>query len=227
MHDDIPIDSDSNSTEMATAPETLSAVDARIVGCLIEKEATTPETYPLTANAIVVACNQKTSRDPVMALEPGAVGHALRGLEDRKLVSSVHGARVQRYEHRFDRVFSVTTQQRALLAMLMLRGPQTHAELLTRCERLAQFDDLDQVREALDRLAQRSPPLVVNLGRASGQREDRAMHLLCGPVAAADFAAAPRPTPGPSGRTALESRIDQLETDVAELQAAFTALRGG
>lgn len=216
---------DDEASSAVLVLDVLSPVEARILGCLIEKEATTPETYPLTANATVVACNQKTSRDPMMTLEPGAVGHALRELEGRRLVASVHGARAQRYEHRFAKVFSVTAQQQALLAMLMLRGPQTQAELLSRCERLAPFDGVGQVHDALERLAQRSPPLVVNLGRAAGQREERSMHLLCGPVSAVAIAGTATSTSTSSSRAALESRIDQLEAAFAALQAEVAALR--
>ncbi len=154
--------------------------EARIIGCLIEKQATTPDAYPMTLNAVVVACNQKTSRDPTMELEPGAVGHSLRQLEGRGLVGASMGARSTRYEHRFDRHYEVTPRQRALLAMLMLRGPQTVNELYSRCERLADFPDADEVRVQLERLSQRAEPLVICVGRGSGQREDRHMHLLCG-----------------------------------------------
>ena len=154
--------------------------EARIIGCLIEKQATTPDAYPMTLNAVVVACNQKTSRDPMMEMEPGAVGHSLRQLEGRGLVGASMGARSTRYEHKFDRHYEVTPRQRALLAMLMLRGPQTVNELYTRCERLADFPDADEVRVQLERMSQRAEPLVICIGRGSGQREDRHMHLLCG-----------------------------------------------
>src|SRR5688572_21636400 len=111
-------------------------VQARILGSLIEKEATTPEAYPLTANALVLACNQKNNREPVLELEPGKVGHRLRELETRGLVPSVDGARAQRYEHRFATSLSVTVKQQAVLSVMLLRGPQTVAELHSRCERL-------------------------------------------------------------------------------------------
>ena len=173
----------------------LDAVEARILGALIEKEATTPEAYPLTANAVVLACNQKNNRDPVLELEPGEVGHALRELEARGLVRSVHGARAQRYEHRFAQAYSVTVRQQAVLSVMLLRGPQTVAELLNRCERLSAFADGDEVRQTLERLVQRNPTLVIKLGRAAGQREDRYMHLLCGEVDESAFAQAPRTTP--------------------------------
>lgn len=203
----------------------LSPIEARILGSLVEKEATTPEHYPLTANAVVLACNQKNNREPVMDLQPGAVGHALRELVDRRLARSIEGARAQRFEHRFAEAFSITRQQQALLSVLLLRGPQTAAELHARCERLARFDGLEQVREILDRLITRRPALVVNLGRGAGQREDRYMHLLCGPVSAEQFAMLATATPAPS-RSSLEARIDALEAALAALQAQVEALRG-
>ena len=199
----------------------LNAIEARILGCLIEKEAATPEQYPLTENAIVVAGNQKTAREPVMELTPGEVGHALRQLEPRGLVRSVHGARAQRYEHRFDKVYGVTAQQQALLAVLLLRGPQTLAELQTRTERLAKFAEADDARHALERLIERE--LVVRLPKAPGQREERWMHLLCGPVDVAVLAAA---APERSAaRESLEARVEALEARVAELEEALLRSR--
>jgi len=204
----------------------LGAIEARILGSLVEKQATTPDQYPLTANAVLVACNQKNNREPVMELEPGEVEHALRAMEGRGLLRSVHGARAQRYEHRFASAYSVTTRQQALLSVLLLRGPQTLAELHSRSERLAEPTDLDGVRQALERLLQRSPALVVNLGRAAGQREDRYMHLLGGPVSAAEFAAAGADeAPAASRRGALEARVEALEAEVAALREALAALR--
>ena len=203
----------------------LSKIEARIIGALIEKEATTPEAYPLTANAVVLACNQKNNREPVMELEPGEVGHALRDLENRSLVRSVHGSRAQRYEHRFTQQISVTVKQQAELSVMLLRGPQTVAELLTRCERLAPFADAEEVRQTLDRLMQRTPTLVVKLGRGPGQREDRYMHLLCGAVDEAAFAAAPRPPTQAVDRSGMEARIDALESDVQSLRGELELLR--
>ena len=205
----------------ASALALVDAIEARILGSLIEKEATTPEAYPLTANALVLACNQKNNRDPVLELEPGDVGHALRVMEERGLVRSVHGARAQRYEHRFNQAWSVTLKQQAILSVMLLRGPQTLAELFNRCERLQAFADLDEVRQTLERLIQKTPSMAVKLGRQSGQREDRYMHLLGGPVDDSAFAApAPRATPAErSTRSDLESRIEALEARVAELEA--------
>src|SRR5688500_13702293 len=189
--------------------EPLSPAEARILGSLIEKEATTPEQYPLTENALVVASNQKTAREPVMELTPGEVGHALRQLEPRGLVRSVHGARAQRYEHRFDKAFGVTAQQQALLAILLLRGAQTLAELQARTERLAKFATADDVRHQLERLLERE--LVVRLPKAPGQREERWMHLLGGPVDVEALAAAATSERAPREPSGLEARIDALE----------------
>jgi uncharacterized protein YceH (UPF0502 family) len=207
------------------ALQTITPIEARILGCLIEKQATTPDAYPLTANAVQVACNQKNNREPLMELEPGDVGHALREMEGKGLVRSVHGARAQRYEHRFASTWSVTARQQAVLAALLLRGPQTLAELQVRSERLAGPASADDVRDTLERLAQREPPLVVRLGRAPGQREDRYMHLLCGPVSTADFPAPSEAAHEPARRAPLEARIDALEAEVAGLRRELEALR--
>ena len=205
---------------------TLSAIEARVLGCLIEKEATTPEQYPLTENALVVASNQKTSRDPLMDLSLGDVGHALRQLEPRRLVRSVHGSRAQRYEHRFAQAYGITTQQQAVIGVLLLRGAQTLNELLTRTERVGRFDDAEALRHTLDRLMQREPALVVRLPRAPGQREERFAHLLCGPIDIEALAAASPAAPTPAGlsgaaRSALEDRIAALEARIAALEQAL------
>ena len=206
----------------------LELIESRIVGCLIEKAAITPEVYPLTVNAVVAASNQKTSREPVMNLEPGAVGHALRAMEGKGLVKVAPASqRALRYEHRFDTVYGVTARQRAVLCVMLLRGPQTLGELLTRTDRLAEFPGLDDVRDTLDRLIQREPALAVRLGRGPGQREDRYMHLLCGPVSAEMFAesgAAGTSASSPS-RGELQERIELLETAVGALRDELAALR--
>lgn len=217
------------STDVDSTPDAgpapLTATQARILGCLVEKEATTPESYPLTANAVILACNQKTNRDPLMELEPGDVGHSLREMENLGLVKSVHGARAQRYEHRFAAAYSVTAKQQALLSVLLLRGPQTAAELQTRCERLATFADLDDVRQTLDRLAQRQPTLALNIGRASGQREDRYMHLLSGPIDAGLLLASVKSAASAAPERAdTSARIEALEAAVQALRSELDAL---
>jgi uncharacterized protein len=208
----------------------LDATEARILGCLIEKAAITPEVYPLTVNSVVAASNQKTSREPLMHLETGTVAHALRQLEDRGLVKVAPASqRALRYEHRFDTNYGVTARQRAALCVMMLRGPQTLNELLTRTERLTDFPGVDDVRDTLDRLIQRDPALVVRVPRGPGQREDRYMHLLSGPVDIEAYAAASAAhgTHGGSqiDSSALEERVAQLESEVAALKEELTALR--
>lgn len=202
----------------------LDAAEARILGCLIEKAATTPEAYPLTLNALVAACNQKTSREPVMSLEPGAVGHALNELERRSLVKVAPASqRALRYEHRFDTVYGTTARQRAVLCALLLRGPQTLGELHARTERLAEFPSLDDLRDTLDRLTQREPAYVVRLGRGPGQREDRYMHLLAGPIDAE--AMAQTTTPVATTRGDLHERVERLEAAVQALREEVGRLR--
>ncbi len=206
----------------------LSPEEARVLGCLIEKEATTPEAYPLTQNACVTAANQKTSRHPIMKLDPGRVGQALRQLEQRGLVRSEFGARATRYAHQADSGLELTPPQRALLGLLMLRGPQTLAELFARSERLHRFDDLDEVRYCLDRLAGRDAPLVILLARGPGQREDRYAHTLTGKI---DKPAAAAKSAGESVDEAvaasLESRMSALEERMAALEAGMKMLLPG
>lgn len=204
----------------------LNSTEIRILGCLIEKQATNPETYPLTLNALVLACNQKTSREPVMELSPGEVGHALRQLEGRGLVRSVHGARAQRYEHRVAAHYSLTTMQQALLALLLLRGPQTLAELTSRSERMAKSSSADDVRHALERLIERATPLVVRLPRQPGQREERWVQVLTGPPNLEALAVGedrPVPASAREREEELTQRISALEARVAALEAALGA----
>lgn len=203
----------------------LTTAEGRVLGCLIEKEATTPDAYPLTVNAALVAANQKTAREPVMTLDPGDVHHALRQLEAHKLAKQTFSSRAERYEHRAGAFFSLPQQQVALLGLLLLRGPQTVGELYARSDRLAKFADADDVRHHLERLLHRQPALVVQIPRGPGQREDRYAHLLGGPVdvAAISERPAPRGEPAPS---ALEARVAALEDEVAALRAEIAALRG-
>lgn len=210
--------SDPAAARDAAADEpVLNDIEARILGSLVEKEATTPDTYPLTSNAIVLACNQKTAREPAMQLEPGEVGNTLRRLEVRGWVRSQHSGRTERYGHRIEKMLDLTRPQAALLALLMLRGPQTLHELLSRSERLASFGSIEDVQHALDRLAQRDPPLVRLLPRQGGQREDRYAHLLSGEpvVPVASFATSSSST----ASTNLGERVAALEARVAELEA--------
>lgn len=205
----------------------LSAAQARALGCLIEKEATTPDAYPLTVNAAQVAANQKTAREPVMALSAGDVHHALRQLESMGLARQQFSSRAERYEHRAGSALDLTRQQLAIVGLLLLRGPQTVNELLTRSERLFQFQDAEELRHHIERMIQRG--LAVQLPRASGQREDRYMHLLGGPVdvqaLAESYKGSSSSGGGGGGSPALEARVHQLEATVAELQEQLAELR--
>ena len=208
----------------AAALVELGAIEARILGSLIEKQATTPDGYPLTLNSVVAACNQKSNREPMTHYEPGAVGHSLRQLEGKGFVTGTLSARASRYAHKFETGYNVTTRQRALLAVLMLRGPQTLNELYSRSERLADFPDAEEVQTVLDRLASREPALVVRLHRAPGQREDRYMHLLCGPVTM-DTAMVAEAEPSARSSGGLGDRVAQLEILVAQLQEVVAELQ--
>jgi uncharacterized protein YceH (UPF0502 family) len=203
----------------------LTAAQARALGCLIEKEATTPDAYPLTVNATHVAANQKTAREPVLSLDPGEVHHALRQLQSLGLARQVFSSRAERYEHTAGSRFSLPQAQVALLALLLLRGPQTLAELHARAERLAKFADADDVRHHLERLIQRAPALVVQVPRGVGQREDRYMHLLAGPVDTAAIAAMSARAPTAAGDGELEARVSALETELAQLRELVAALQ--
>lgn len=204
----------------------LTAAEARVLGCLIEKEATTPDTYPLTVNAAQVAANQKTARDPLMNLDPGEVNHALRQLEAKGLAKQVFSSRAERYEHRTGPFFSLPKPQVALLGLLLLRGAQTVHELLARSERLAKFDDAEDVRHHLERLMQRQPALVMQIPRGPGQREDRYLHLLCGAVdtvAISERLSLRGEAESPS--SSLEVRVAALESEVAMLREEIATLR--
>ncbi|PZP61398.1 MAG: DUF480 domain-containing protein [Pseudoxanthomonas spadix] len=211
-------------TDAADLP-VLDAAQARLLGCLIEKEATTPDVYPLTVNAAVSAANQKTARDPIMNLQAGAVQHALRALESLGLARQQFSSRAERYEHLAGKAFSLPNQQVALLGLLLLRGPQTVNELLTRAERLASFADAEDARHHLERLAHREPALVVQIPRGPGQREDRWMHLLAGPVDVAAISARVTSGSAESAPSALEHRIAELEARVADLEARLAQLQ--
>ena len=209
----------------------LTIAEARVLGCLIEKEATTPDAYPLTVNAAQVAANQKTARDPVLALNVGDVSHALRQLEQKGLAKQVFSSRADRYEHRADKVLDLPKQQLTLVGLLLLRGPQTVNELLTRSERLVKFNDAEDVRHHLDRLIQRQPALVQQIPRGPGQREDRYVHLLSGAVdvaaVTARIASSSSSSSGEAASPAMEARVQALENEVAELRAAIAVLGAG
>lgn len=211
----------------------LTPIEARLLGCLMEKQRTTPDQYPLTLNALVTACNQKSARDPVMKLTPGEVGHCVGQLRDRGLVHASFTGRSERFDHKLTGHFMLDRQQQALLCVLMLRGPQTPGELRTHCARLAELDSLAAVQSALDQLAQHNPPLVRELPRQPGLREQRYVHLLCGEPSPESIAASTTSTssrhqasPVANPETqALVDRIEQLENQVAALRTELDALK--
>ncbi|WP_277052320.1 YceH family protein [Zestomonas thermotolerans] len=206
------------------AENPLSAIEVRALGSLIEKQATTPETYPLTLNALLLACNQKTSREPVMNIDAGELGAALRSLEERQLVHLQMASRADRWEQRADRKLELAPPQLALLGLLLLRGPQTVNELLTRSTRLYAFDDAEQVRHQLERLIARG--LATQLPRQSGQREDRYMHRLGRTKELEAVLAASRDPAAARGSNDHEERLQALEARVAELEAKLARLLG-
>jgi len=205
----------------------LSPVEARVLGTLMEKARTVPDSYPLTLNMVVSGCNQKTSRDPLMNLGETSVQDALDSLKLLSLVFESSGSRVARYEHNFQRVVGVPEQSAVLLGLLMLRGPQTAGELRINSERWYRFADISSVDAFLDELQDRSEekggPLVVKLPRAAGAREQRWAHLLCGPVHAAQSEArqVPDGLPGDAAEriTRLEAEVGQLRDTVQRLCA--------
>jgi uncharacterized protein YceH (UPF0502 family) len=207
---------------MTTALGTLSPLEARVIGVLMEKQATTPDVYPLTLNALTAGCNQKTSRNPVMSATEAEVQSALEALRRHTLIIESYGAsgRVMRYAHNFPKVLNVGQATAALLAVMILRGPQTAAELRANAERLYAFADVSSVEAFLEEMAQRSAgALAVRLARQPGSRESRWAHLLCGPVEDVTAAA---PAAAERGDAA---DVSALRADVAALREEVAALR--
>ncbi|KQX44876.1 MULTISPECIES: YceH family protein [unclassified Ensifer] len=202
----------------------LNAVEARVLGCLIEKKETTPDVYPLTLNSAYSAANQKTARDPVMALEQVEIHRALSSLGQKGLVRQAFASRVERYEHLAANRFSLTSPQIVVLGLLLLRGPQTAYELWARSERMARFSSIEELKDNLDLMMGRRPPLIVQLNRGAGQREDRFAHLLCGEVEQPAERAAVSSAPSGSALSALEERLEALERKVATLEEQLDAL---
>ncbi|WP_313314545.1 YceH family protein [Pulveribacter sp.] len=211
-----------------TRTQPLTHAQARVLATLMEKSRTVPDSYPLTLNSLLAGCNQKSSRDPVMQLDEAAAAQALDELRQRALVVEIGGARVARWEHNFARGAGVPDQAAVLLALLMLRGPQTAGELRINAERWHRFADISSVEAFLEELAERSDerggPLAVQLPRAPGARESRWVHLLCGPVDVQALQAAQPQTAAPAS-SALQSRVDALEAEVAALRAMVEQLR--
>ena len=210
----------------------LTEVECRVLGSLVEKEITTPEYYPLSLNALVNACNQKSNREPAMNLDEAAVRQALHSLDEQSLVRSVSAAdsRVTKYEHRLQEAFNFYRHEIAILCVLLLRGPQTPGELRTRTERMHSFDDLSAVQSSLQHLMKREPPLVKILPRQPGTKEARYAHLFSGDVGvfeAKPQAEATANSLGADGEriTILEEKIAGLQKEIAELRQQFAVFR--
>lgn len=214
-------------SEHETAGEgRFNSVEIRVLGSLIEKQATSPETYPLTLNALVLACNQKTSREPVMNLSAGQVGQALRALEGQEMTRLQMGSRADRWEHRVDKALELVPAQLVLMGLMFLRGPQTLNELLTRSNRLHDFEDVEQIQHQLERLVSRG--LALHLPRQPGQREDRYTHALGDPAQIEEILAARQQGAerSNSSTSVSDERIETLEARVAALEARLAALEG-
>jgi len=203
-----------------------------VLGALLEKEITTPEYYPLSLNALVNACNQKSNRDPVMNLQNDAVHAALRVLQDNTLVRSVSAGdtRVTKYEHRLQDAFNFDRREAAIMCELLLRGPQTPGELRSRAERMHHFDELGEVQSTLQRLMNREPALVKVLPRQPGTKESRYAHLLSGDVdthitATMSESPAPAIVRNKDQIAQLESELAELRADVADLKQQFAIFR--
>ena len=219
---------------------TLDATEVRVAGALAEKALSTPDSYPLSLNALVAACNQKTARDPVVDLSERDVSAALDRLGRRGLVGTTSGAghRVVKYRHNLDRALDLSLRELAALAVLLLRGPQTAGEVRARAGRMADFETTEAAEEAMWMLGDRDEPLAVRLDRAPGQSADRYAHALSGePEAGGPEATPPRLAPatppetaplahgGGAGDPDLAERVAALEVEVARLQEAFAAFR--
>ena len=193
--------------------------EARVVACLMEKQLTTPNNYPLSMNSLLLACNQKSNRVPVMNLSEGEIGHTVSQLENRNIVGVDYGGRATHVTHRVVTEFAIDRKQQAVMAVLMVREPITLNDIKTKTGRMEDFYGIDDVKAVIDSLIERDEPLVVRLPKAPGRREERFTHLLCGEVdVAATIIQTPAATSSKSNRIEeLEQRIELLEQQMSEL----------
>jgi uncharacterized protein YceH (UPF0502 family) len=204
----------------------LTAEEARVLGALMEKEVSTPDHYPLSLNALTNACNQTTSRDPIVRYDEDTVVRALDSLRGKKLLREVDqaGGRVRKYQQQFSVWHDLDSRAHAVVTLLLLRGAQTPGELKSRADRLAEFRDLAEVEAVLERLGARNPPFAVRLPRLPGTKESRYMHLLCGEVDAAALAEGEVAAVDSAGLS-LSDRVSRLEADVAKLREELSVFR--
>ena len=211
------MNSPESETEAGSTEPLLTEIEARILGALMEKQLATPDAYPLTLNSLVLACNQKTSREPITNLESGEVQRCLSQMQDKKLIEVDYGSRANRYDQRLTRVLSLDKSAQAILNVMLLRGPQTLVELLTRTQRMFDFSSPENLQEKLDQLCAKTHPIILRIPRQPGQREDRYMHLLCGKpdlTAIAAMGGSAKKSASPE----LEERVEKLEAQVEQLQ---------
>jgi uncharacterized protein YceH (UPF0502 family) len=213
---------DTDSKHRPRVPRTLDPVEVRILGSLMEKQLSTPEYYPLTLNALLAACNQKSNREPVMELGEQEIQRALDRLQDEKLIWRVMGGRAVRFDHNLDNVWHINRPEKALLTLLFLRGPQTSGELRGRSDRLQSFDTVAEVEELLREMAAHSEPLVRELPRRPGQKEERWAHTTGGAIV--ETAPEVSETHEVRGEP-LTVRVQRLEEQVAALTSALNELK--
>jgi hypothetical protein len=201
----------------------LTPEEARVIACLVEKQITTPDYYPMTLNALTAACNQKTNRDPVVSYDETTVLQALDGLSDKYLIYALYpgGSRVAKYKHSFGKIYELDDREIALVCTLLLRGAQTIGELRERGSRMFLFSSLGEVSEALDNLAAKETPLVVKLPRQAGQKEIRYAHLLCGEIDVENYV----PERVAAAHHADNERVSNLEQEVETLKSELANLR--
>ncbi|WP_423149461.1 YceH family protein [Rubrolithibacter danxiaensis] len=204
----------------------LDAVEQRVLGALMEKSKTTPEYYPMTINALIAACNQKTSRKPVVQYDEETVALALNSLKKKGLISTATGgsSRAVKYKHNFAIVYPVAPAEVAIICLLLLRGPLTPGELNTNSGRLYEFESIEEVQQNLEKLAEANPPFVMQLQKRPGQKEVRFIHLLGEVSDLTEEENSPTETSSKGDIAALESRLTQVETELAEMKEAFNKL---
>ncbi|WP_196159822.1 YceH family protein [Reinekea sp. G2M2-21] len=217
------LSSDQRETDIENNDAMLTPTEARVLGSLMEKQMTTPDVYPLTLNSLVLACNQKTSREPVMNLQNGEVQRCLNQLEARDLVEIEYGSRADKFKQKLSKALSFDKAEQAIFCLMLLRGPQTVNELFSRSHRMFDFGSATKVQELLETLLGKLKPLVVKIPAQAGQREDRYTHLLCGEP---DLSALPKATASRavdhSAIDELTQRVEILEKQVADLMAKLS-----